>query len=37
MFEIACKFLEQLIGYIPYVLGISLIFEYIGMLLFDRR
>ena len=37
MFDIALTFLTQLCGLIPYIIGLILLFDFIGVLLFDRR
>ncbi len=37
MFEIASQFMIQLIDFIPGYLGLFLIFDFIGSLLFGRR
>lgn len=37
MFDVASQFLIQLIDVIPYFIGLSLIFEFIGSLLFGKR
>ncbi len=37
MFEIAIQFMEQLVGLMPGVFGLYVLFDFMGMLLFDRR
>lgn len=37
MFEIASQFMIQLIDFIPGYLGLFLIFDFIGSLLFGRK
>lgn len=36
MFEIASQFMIQLIGFIPGYIGLWLVFDFIGSLLFNR-
>lgn len=36
MFEVAEQMLIQLIGLMPYIFGLLLVFEFIGSLLFKR-
>lgn len=37
MFEVALTFFSQLVGLIPYIIALFLIFEFTGSLLFERR
>lgn len=37
MFDIAMKMLEQLVGFIPGVFALYLVFDCLGSLLFSRR
>lgn len=37
MFEVSCQFMEQLITLIPGILGIYLIFDFLGSLFFGKR
>ncbi len=37
MFEIALQFLEQLITLIVPMISLYILFDFIGMLIFDRR
>lgn len=37
MFDVASTLLKQLIDIIPYFIGLSLVFEFIGSLLFGKR
>ena len=37
MFEIALTVLEQLITLIPSLIGLYILFDFVGMLLFGRR
>lgn len=37
MFDVAEQFLIQLIDFLPYLIGLYLIFDFIGSLLFGRK
>lgn len=37
MFEVATTFMTQLIGLIPGLIGIYILFDFIGTLLFGRK
>lgn len=37
MFEVALQFMQQLITLIPGILGIYLIFDFVGSLLFGKK
>lgn len=37
MFEVSLTFLEQLIGLLPGLIGIYILFDFVGMLLFGRN
>lgn len=37
MFEISLSFLSQLIDLIPSLIALYILFDFVGMLLFDKR
>lgn len=37
MFDVSCQFMVQLISLLPGLIALYILFDFIGMLLFERR